>query len=95
MRGKPKASPHVKGDVEKRSKPIVAIDYAFLGPRDEKGQELTDEEAEKKGYSPFLVMWDDEGKGLYAYAVEKKVPDEGLAKRVVYDLDTVEPRSQL
>ena len=72
IRGKSKASPHKQSAEDCKEKAMISIDYAFLGSPAEQGEVLTDEEALKRGYSPCLILWDHKGKGLYAYAVEKK-----------------------
>jgi hypothetical protein len=89
IRGKSKASPHKQSAEDCKEKAMISIDYAFLGSPAEQGEVLTDEEALKRGYSPCLILWDHRGKGLYAYAVEKKGAEEGLIKRIVTDLDTM------
>ena len=98
MRGKTKASPHKTEDDDPRMKPIISVDYAFLGTKASDGEEMGDEEANRAGHPPRLVMWDGEGRGLYVYATEKKGPDDALVKRAVETstpLDTRAPPSRV
>ena len=93
VRGKSKSSGHYSAapDTE-RSKPIVSLDYAFLGIKQGKDKaECTklEEEAEVAGHTPQLIMFDSESKGTYAYVARQKGADEHLCRRIVDDLDNM------
>ena len=73
-----------------RSKPIVSLDYAFLGSKRGKDKAQSakfEEEAAAAGGTPQLVMFGSESKVTYAYVARPKGADEHLCKRVVDDLD--------
>jgi hypothetical protein len=93
MRGKTKASGHRgEGDQERREKPIVSMDYAFLGikkGKDKEERKKLEEEAMKAGNTPTLVMFDAEAKGIFTYVVDKKGADDRVCRRVVTDLDNL------
>ena len=82
VRGKSKSSGHFSAapDAE-RSKPIVSLDYAFLGikkGKDSSESEKLEEEAAAAGHTPQLIMFDSESKGTYAYVAMQKGADEHL-----------------
>ena len=92
MRGKAKASPHPGGQETERQKPIVAIDYAYVGikkglNKDEK--EAAEAEAAKKGHTATIVMVDSESKAIFAHAVAAKGAVDEACREVVDDLDTL------
>jgi hypothetical protein len=93
MRGKSKASGHRNlAQCGEREKPIISMDYAFLGikkGRSKDEQAMLEEEAMKAGHTPQLVMHDSESKGIYAHAVARKGADEYLCRKVVEDLDNL------
>ena len=93
MRGKTKASGHRgEGDQERREKPIISVDYAFLGiskGKDKEERKKLEEEAMKAGNTPTLVMFDAESKSIFAYVVDKKGADDRVCRRVVTDLDNL------
>jgi hypothetical protein len=93
VRGKSKSSGHFSAGTDaQRSKPIVSLDYAFLGIRKGKNKEEVaqfEEEATRAGHTPQLVMFDSESKSTYAYVARQKGADEHLCKRVVEDLDNL------
>ena len=92
MRGKAKTSPSsaVAGGPE-RGKPIISIDYAFLGGsrKDHKDIDESEKDAEKKGHSPCLILHDSELKGTLAIAVNRKGADDAAVKKVVDHLDNL------
>jgi hypothetical protein len=91
MRGKSKASGH-RSSNGAREKPIVSIDYAFLGVSKGTSREdriRLESEAVAAGHTPTLVMFDSESRGIYAYAVTRKGYDERLCRQVVNDLDNL------
>jgi hypothetical protein len=91
MRGKSKASGH-RSSTHTREKPIISLDYAFLGVS--KGVSREDRlkletEAVAAGHTPTLVMFDSESRGIYAYATARKGYNELLCRQVVNDLDNL------
>jgi len=92
MRGKSKASPHRAGQEEgqERAKPIVSLDYAYLGvPREgnKAERDKKEKEWESKGHTPMLVMHDSESKSVFTYVAGHKGANDELCNRVVRDLD--------
>ena len=80
MRGKSKASGHRSSNCA-REKPIVSVDYAFLGVSRGTSREdriRLESEAVAAGHTPTLVMFDSESRGIYAYAATRKGYDERL-----------------
>ena len=91
MRGKSKASGH-RTSSGAREKPIISIDYAFLGVSKGTSREdriKLESEAVAAGHTPTLVMFDSESRGIYAYAATRKGYDERLCRQVVNDLDNL------
>ena len=75
-----------------RSKPIVSLDYAFLGikkGKDKAESEKLEDEAAAAGHTPQLIMFDSESKSKYAYVARQKGADEHLCRRIVDDLDNM------
>ena len=93
MRGKSKSSGHSSaGQFMEKTKPVISMDYAFLGIKKGKSKEeqtLLEEEAVKAGHTPQLVLHDSEYKGIYAHVVGKKGADDRLCMKVVEDLDNL------
>jgi thiol-disulfide isomerase/thioredoxin len=91
MRGKSKASGH-RMSTQVREKPILSLDYAFLGvskgaSREERLQ--LEAEAVDAGHTPTLVMFDSESRSIYAYAATRKGYNEHLCRQIVHDLDNL------
>jgi hypothetical protein len=91
MRGKSKASGH-RSSTQAREKPILSLDYAFLGvskgaSREERIQ--LEAEAAAAGHTPTLVMFDSESRSIYAYAAVRKGHNEHLCRQIVHDLDNL------
>ena len=96
MRGKSKASPHQQGSGEEHDKPMISLDYAYLGAAraGTRAERLAEEiEAEKRGDTPNLIMHDGGHRGIYAYAVPRKGVDDSLCRAIVEDLDTMGHKS--
>jgi hypothetical protein len=92
MRGKAKASPHPGGQETARQKPIVSIDYAYLGIKrglNKDEREAAEAEAVKKGHTPTLVMVDSESKAIFAHAAMAKGAVDDVCRQVVDNLDTL------
>ena len=67
-RGKTRASPHFSKEPEPPDKPIVSMDYAFLGAHRSgtKAERLAEEEAaSSKGHTPVMVVHNSEQGGIY------------------------------
>ena len=72
--------------------PKLVSDYFFIGRRRarEKAERLRDEEeAEKEGQTPILVVKDTLSKSIFAHACPRKGADESVVKRVIADLDSL------
>ena len=92
MRGKAKASPHSGNRNTEHGKPIVAIDYAFLGIERGGTREewaMAEAEAIRQGHTPTLVMVDSQSKAIFAHAVNGKGVDDVACRQIVDDLDTL------
>ena len=69
--------------------PKIVSDYFFIGrrrPKDRSERVREDEEAEREGQTPILVIKDTLSKSLFAHACPRKGADESVVKRVIADL---------
>ena len=70
--------------------PKIVADYFFIGRRrsaNRTERSLDEEEAEKEGQTPILVIKDCHSKALFAHACPCKGAHEAVVARVVSDLD--------
>ena len=79
MRGKAKTSHSRAGSTDDvKDKPVISMDYAFLGVSRTGRKELEEheKEAEAAGHTPCIIVHDSRGKGMLACAVNNKGADD-------------------
>ena len=72
--------------------PKVVSDYFFIGrrrPREKAERAREEEEAEREGQTPILVIKDTLSKSLFAHACPRKGAEESVVKRIIADLESL------
>ena len=72
--------------------PKIVSDYFFIGrrrPKERSERVREDEEAEREGQTPILVIKDTLSKSLFAHACPRKGAEESVVKRVIADLESL------
>ena len=72
--------------------PKIVADYFFIGrrrPASRTERSLEEEEAEKEGQTPILVIKDTLSKCIYAHACPCKGAHDAVVARVIADLDSL------
>ena len=92
VRGKGRNDRHVRSTQSGRwdGIPKVVSDYFFIGRRRPKGRlerAQDEEEAERDGQTPILVIKDVKSKAIYAHACPCKGAHDAVVRKVVQDLD--------
>ena len=94
VRGKGRADQHRRSsqkDIESDI-PKLASDYFFIGQRRPAGREEREREedqAEKEGQTPIIVLKDTKSKALFAHVCPRKGAHEAVVTRIVADLNTL------
>ena len=72
--------------------PKIVSDYFFIGrrrPKERSERVREDEEAEREGQTPILVIKDTLSKSLFAHACPRKGAEESVVKRIIADLESL------
>ena len=72
--------------------PKISSDYFFIvrrRPKERSERVREDDEAEKEGQTPILVIKDTLSKSLFAHACPRKGAEESVVKRVIADLESL------
>ena len=75
--------------------PKIASDYFYVGQRRPRGKEERDraeEEAERDGQTPIIVLKDCKSKAIFAHACPRKGAHEAVVSRIVSDLNSMGDR---
>ena len=94
VRGKGRADQHRRSsqkDIESDI-PKLASDYFFIGQRRPAGgeeREREEDQAEREGQTPIIVLKDTKSKALFAHVCPRKGAHEAVVTRLVADLNTL------
>ena len=94
VRGKGRADQHRKSSQKdtEGNIPKLASDYFFIGQRRPAGREEREREedqAEKEGQTPIIVLKDTKSKSLFAHVCPRKGAHDAVVTRLVADLNTL------
>ena len=94
QRGKGRDDRHLKSPNKDRYEgiPQIVSDYFFVGrkrPTSPEERAADEDEAEKSGQTPIIVLKDMASKSLFAHACPRRGADERIVAKIVADLDAL------